>query len=116
MAGGGYGRGAGIPLRERRRAGTVPAPPVSEATQPARHCWVLVPAGLSHAPAPALLLEWRRAAQAEGWEGRVVYAAQNRPNEWATVEEWLHADMLTTEEIGERRPTITDPVDAARHD
>lgn len=46
-------------------------------------------------PRPGLLLEWRRAGHL--WEGRVVYAAQLRPGRWATVEEWVPAELLTTE-------------------
>ena len=46
-------------------------------------------------PRPGLLLEWRRTGHL--WEGRVVYAAQLRPGLWATVEEWLPAELLTTE-------------------
>ncbi|MFA6112271.1 MAG: hypothetical protein WDA75_26225 [Candidatus Latescibacterota bacterium] len=46
-------------------------------------------------PRPGLLLEWRRTGHL--WEGRVVYAAQLRLGRWATVEEWLPAELLTTE-------------------
>jgi hypothetical protein len=42
---------------------------------------------------PGLLVEWRRAAA--GWEGRVVYAAELRAGQWALVEEWLPATLLT---------------------
>jgi hypothetical protein len=42
-----------------------------------------------------LLLEWRRSEQS-GWEGRVVYAAELRPGQWATVQEWVAADLLST--------------------
>jgi hypothetical protein len=47
------------------------------------------------APRPGLLLEWRRGAQG-CWEGRVVYTAELRPGTWATLEEWLAADLLST--------------------
>ena len=46
-------------------------------------------------PRPGLLLEWRRAGHL--WEGRVVYVAQLRPGRWATVEEWVPAELLSTE-------------------
>jgi hypothetical protein len=100
MAGGGYGRGAGIPLKDRVRVDEgVPdpaRPPASAASaeHPGRHCWVSVPVDASQ-PRPGLLLEWRRAGQL--WEGRVVYVAQLRLGRWATVEEWIPAELLTTE-------------------
>ncbi|GAC1524079.1 MAG: hypothetical protein NVS3B1_11370 [Marmoricola sp.] len=97
MAGGGYGRGAGIPLKDRVRAGqhTEPAPSSAGAPpQPGRHCWITLPFDASE-PRPGLLLEWRRAGHL--WEGRVIYAAQLRPGRWASVEEWLPAELLTTE-------------------
>jgi hypothetical protein len=46
-------------------------------------------------PRPGLLLEWRKDPRG-WWEGRVVYAAQLRSGQWATVEEWLAAELLTT--------------------
>ncbi len=46
-------------------------------------------------PRPGLLLEWRRVGHL--WEGRVVYVAQLRPGRWATVEEWVPAELLSTE-------------------
>ena len=99
MAGGGYGRGAGIPLKDRVRAGQHPEPAPIRAVaepppQPGRHCWITLPVDASQ-PRPGLLLEWRRAGHL--WEGRVIYAAQLRPGRWASVEEWLPAELLTTE-------------------
>jgi hypothetical protein len=44
---------------------------------------------------PGLLLEWRRTPEGR-WEGRVSYAAELRPGRWATVEEWLGAELLST--------------------
>ncbi len=93
---GGYGRGAGIPLEDRVRAGrseqstaTVSA---ASSGQPARHCWITVPADGS-AARPCLLLEWRRVGR--HWEGRVVYAAELRPGRWAAVDEWVPAELLS---------------------
>jgi hypothetical protein len=98
MAAGGYGRGAGIPLKDRVRVGQHQEPTPSSAPaapdQPGRHCWISLPVDGSQ-PRPGLLLEWRRAGHL--WEGRVVYAAQLRPGRWATVEEWVPAELLTTE-------------------
>lgn len=97
MAAGGYGRGAGVPLKDRVRVDRPPAmvqPPASGPEHPARHCWVSAPVDASQ-PRPGLLLEWRRAGHL--WEGRVVYVAQLRPGRWATVEEWIPAELLTTE-------------------
>lgn len=96
---GGYGRGAGIPLKDRVRvdggtgASAAPATAVGP-EHPWRHCWVSVPVDASQ-PRPGLLLEWRRAGHL--WEGRVVYVAQLRPGRWATVEEWVPAELLSTE-------------------
>jgi hypothetical protein len=59
-----------------------------------RHCWVNAPSD-GGAPRPGLLLEWRK-GELERWEGRVVYAAELRPGRWATVEEWLAAEVLST--------------------
>lgn len=69
-----YGRGAGIPLKDRVRVDQPSEPaqePVSAAgaEHPGRHCWVSVPVDGS-SPRPGLLLEWRRAGHL--WEGRVV--------------------------------------------
>lgn len=98
MAAGGYGRGTGIPLKDRVGVGdhqesTAKSGPGAE-DQPGRHCWISLPVDGSQ-PRPGLLLEWRRAGHL--WEGRVVYAAQLRPGKWATVEEWVSAELLTTE-------------------
>lgn len=91
------GRG-GVPLHARARvdAAAPPAPPASPAqpSGPARHCWVRTPVDAG-APRPGLLLEWRRDPRG-WWEGRVVYAAELRPGQWATVEEWLAAELLST--------------------
>lgn len=92
---GGYGRGAGIPLKDRVRVDQQSEPvSAAGAEHPGRHCWVSVPVDAS-SPRPGLLLEWRRAGHL--WEGRVVYVAQLRPGRWATVEEWIPAELLTTE-------------------
>jgi len=104
MAGGGYGRGTGVPLGERRRAGDprakapatpaepdAPLNPEAAPPCPARHVWVAAPVDGPVARA-GLLLEWRMVGHR--WEGRVVYAAQLRPGRWAIVEEWVAADLL----------------------
>lgn len=99
---GGYGRGAGIALKDRMRVDhpQEPARPPADSSgaggqdQPGRHCWVSVPVDGSQ-PRPGLLVEWRRAGRL--WEGRVVYVAQLRPGRWATVEEWVPAELLSTE-------------------
>ncbi len=61
---------------------------------PARHCWVVAPPD-GGGRRPGLLLEWRRGDSGR-WEGRVVYAVELRPGRWATVEEWLAAELLST--------------------
>ncbi len=96
---GGYGRGAGIPLKDRVRVdqqAETAQQPVSAGgpEHPGRHCWISVPVDVSQ-PRPGLLLEWRRAGHV--WEGRVVYVAQLRPGRWATVEEWVPAELLASE-------------------
>ena len=100
MARGGYGSGSGIPLRDRVRAGSSPAPPPDAYDppplgddSPARHCWVAVPVDGSR-PRPGLLLEWRKVERGR-FEGLVVYAAQLRPGRWSTVTEWVPAELLT---------------------
>ena len=93
---GGYGRGSGIPLGERVRTRAAPAPLSPEPEPcPARHCWVSAPVDGS-SPRPALLLEWRQVENGR-WEGRVVYAARLRPGRWAAVEEWVPAELLTSD-------------------
>lgn len=96
---GGYGRGAGIPLKDRvrvdqRQDQTLPPANPAVPDYPGRHCWISGPVDGAE-PRPGLLLEWRRAGRL--WEGRVVYAAQLRPGRWASVEEWVPAELLTTE-------------------
>ena len=94
MARGGYGRGTGIPLRDRVRSGEAPASadPGAPPAYPGRHCWISVPVdGIQ--PRPGLLMEWRKADRGR-WEGRVVYVAELRPGAWATVEEWVSAELL----------------------
>lgn len=90
MAAGGYGRGAGIPLKDRVRT----AEPQPSAAHPGRHCWISVPADGTQ-PRAGLLLEWRR--EGHRWEGRVVYVAALRPGRWAAVEEWLPAEYLVAD-------------------
>ena len=60
---------------------------------PARHCWVLDPADHSEQQRPGPLVEWHHTDEDE-WLGRVIYAAQARPGEWMTLEEWLPAKSL----------------------
>jgi hypothetical protein len=60
---------------------------------PARHCWVADAADEAGIKRPGLLVEWRHVE--DGWEGRVVYAAQLRAGTWALVEEWLPASLLS---------------------
>lgn len=60
---------------------------------PARHCWVVD--SLDGVKRPALLVEWRRASAAGGWEGRVFYLAKLRTDgRWTVVEEWVPAASL----------------------
>ena len=93
MAGGMNKRGSRIPLAERVRDGQQAAPPRPADACPARHCWVSDAVDRHGVKRPGLLAEWRQGR--DGWEGRVVYAAQLRPGEWQLVEEWLPADLLT---------------------
>jgi hypothetical protein len=60
---------------------------------PARHCWVSGAVDDLGVKRPGLLVEWRAAAS--GWEGRVLYAAELRAGQWAVVEEWLPAALLS---------------------
>ncbi len=107
---GGYGRGAGIPLEDRVRRDGSEEPTASGSTtssgQPARHCWITVPADGSTAR-PCLLLEWRRVGR--HWEGRVVYAAELRPGRWATVDEWVPAEFLSAQPADVRGGRLPDP-------
>lgn len=98
MARGGYGQGSGVPLHARTRpAQDRPDPDQPDQPEPpacpSRHCWVSLPVDGSR-PRPGLLLEWRKVEKGR-WEGRVVYAAQLRTGRWATVEEWLPAELLS---------------------
>jgi len=101
MAAGGYGKGSGIPLRDRVRRGggvsavpsTPAAPPPAEPPCPARHCWVSLPVD-SNSPRPGLLLEWRK-VELGRFEGLVSYPAQLRAGRWATVTEWVPAELLS---------------------
>ena len=100
MAGGGYGQGARIPLRDRQRDGPASTPvtdpqPASSASPPAarpgRHCWLMLEPGST--PRPALLLEWRRGKAT--WEGLVVYRGEIGPGRWASIQEWIPAESLS---------------------
>ncbi len=93
MAGGMNKRGNRIPLGQRVRAGTTQAYDSASPGCPVRHCWVSDAVDHLGEKRPGLLVEWRRTPA--GWEGRVAYAAALRPGEWALVEEWLPADLLT---------------------
>jgi hypothetical protein len=63
---------------------------------PARHCWVVD--SLDGVKRAALLLEWRRSAVGDGWEGRVVYVAKLRAGEeWTVVQEWVPAACLVAD-------------------
>ncbi len=96
MARGGYGSGSGVPLRDRVRAGTpAPAPPVEAGEDPSRHCWVSAPVDGTKSR-PGLLVEWRRVDNGR-WEGRVVYVAELRPGRWSLVEEWVPAELLSSQ-------------------
>jgi hypothetical protein len=94
MAGGMNKRGSRIPLADRIRDGhTLRSAEAPADTCPARHCWVSDAVDRHGMKRPGLLVEWRQGS--DGWEGRVVYAAQLRPGEWQLVEEWLPADLLS---------------------
>ena len=92
MARGGYGRGSGVPLRDRRRGYADEPPSEVSAECPARHVWVLAALDGSERRA-GLLLDWRR-DEVEGWQGFVTYLVQFRPGRWSQVSEWLRADLL----------------------
>jgi hypothetical protein len=87
--------GLGMPMSQRVAAApaTTSALPAPVEECPARHCWVLDPADGLHVRRPGLLVEWRQGGPG-GWEGRVVYAAQLRPGEWMTLEEWVPATLV----------------------
>lgn len=91
---GGMGRG-GVPLHARTRPGAPSSArraPTPREPCPAKHCWVRAPVDAGD-PRPGLLLEWRKDTDGR-WQGRVVYAAELRPGEWAAVEEWVAAGLL----------------------
>lgn len=93
MAGGGYGRGAGIPLAQRRRVTTndqpTPEPDPTGAAAQIKHCWVTD----RHGRLPGLLLTWRQTPQ--GWEGRVIHPTPDPDStQWALIDEWLPAGLL----------------------
>lgn len=109
MVRGGYGSGAGIPLRDRvrtrdgdpavsaagsERLGASASPPTAGSSDcPARHCWVTIPVDGTRAR-PGLLLEWRKVDRGR-FEGLVTYAAQVRPGRWSTITEWVPAELLS---------------------
>lgn len=98
MARGGYGSGSGVPLRDRVRGASTPAPaapPTPAGDHPGRHCFVSLPVDGSR-PRPALLVEWRRVDNGR-WEGRVAYVAELRPGRWGLVEEWVPAELLSAD-------------------
>ncbi|WP_205473503.1 hypothetical protein [Nocardioides sp. SYSU D00038] len=88
-------------MAERVRSGAaVPAEPVAAPAGepelvpcPARHCWVADALDGDGVKRPGLLVEWRQGPG--GWQGRVVYAARARVDDWVLVEEWLPAELLT---------------------
>ena len=92
MAGGGYGKGSGVPLSERRRTDQhEPTAPAERPACPARHVWVAAPVD-GPQPRAGLLLEWRQVGHR--WEGLVTYPAELRPGVWSTVTEWVPAELL----------------------
>ncbi len=114
MVRGGYGSGAGIPLRDRvrhqdadpavsaagsERLGASPGVPHNPGSSdcPARHCWVTVPVDGSR-PRAGLLLEWRKVERGR-FEGLVTYAAQVRPGRWSTITEWVPAELLSQQGV-----------------
>lgn len=86
MAGGGYGKGSGVSLADRVRAGSPPD------DCPARHVWVAGSVDDSGLRRPGLLTEWRSGPG--GWEGLVTYAAHVRADRWVTVQGWIPARLL----------------------
>ncbi|MCD4525113.1 hypothetical protein [Nocardioides sp. cx-173] len=95
MGGGWAKQGSGVPLSERVRPGAPADPEAAHRSQecPARHCWVSDALDRHGVQRPGLLVEWRQAEA--GWEGRVAYLAQLRPDAWQLVEEWVPAAWLT---------------------
>ena len=94
--------GLGLPLADRVAVGRTSAPgptdvPPAPADCPARHCWVLDPADGAHVRRPGLLVQWRRTPLG-AWEGRVLYLAALRAGDWAVVEEWVPAPLVTAAE------------------
>lgn len=99
MARGGYGRGAGIALQDRRRVGgEAPAGPASPPPHPApprppapagpaprvRHCWV------QHVGAewPGVVVQWRR--DETGWSALVSWVEDTQ----SLRVEWVPASRL----------------------
>lgn len=81
------------PVPPSSYARPVAAPVPTSGRCPARHCWVAVGVDGHAVRWPGLLLEWRR--DDIGWQGRVAYVAQLRPDTWVLVEEWLPGEQLT---------------------
>lgn len=81
---GGYGSSPHGTMAERVAGHLTPSPPIS----PARHCHV--------DGEPGLLVEWRRVAS--GWQGRVLSMVWIDAVGWATVERWLPAGDITSDE------------------
>jgi hypothetical protein len=89
MAGGMNKRGSfRTPMAQRVSFGRPTS--ASDDDCPARHCWAIEPADGSGIRRPGLLLEWRQTGD-RLWLGRVIYAAQVRAGEWATLEHWMPA-------------------------
>ncbi|WP_408899862.1 hypothetical protein ACJ5H2_22030 (plasmid) [Nocardioides sp. R1-1] len=93
MAGGGYGRGAGVPLKDRVRVdqdAADSATAIAEAPEhPGRHCWVSVPVDASQ-PRPGLL-DWKR--EGRRWEALVVW------HDDAALRPVVKMDWLRTENL-----------------
>ncbi len=88
---GGMRSGTGIPMSERVSRSRGSADAVESC--PVRHCWVAGGVDERGVKRPGLLVEWRQ--RGSDWEGRVIYAAQLRPDQWSLVQEWLPASLLT---------------------